>query len=180
MSSIKLAVNGTLMRGLALNRNLIESGASFLREAKTEPCYRIWSINDVHPAMQKAGSAGSDSSPGSDGSPGSPGSPGSDGAAISLEVWDVPHDGLVSILSKEPAGLTVGRVRLADGEEVLGVLGEQFLCEGQREITHYGGWREYLAQTAQMAEMAETAEIEIAGTAEPREEQDDRSRKDPS
>jgi hypothetical protein len=26
-----------------------------------------------------------------------------------------------------------------------GVLGEPALCEGQREITRYGGWRAYLA-----------------------------------
>jgi hypothetical protein len=28
---------------------------------------------------------------------------------------------------------------------VLGVLGEPFLCEGQREITAFGGWRAYVA-----------------------------------
>ena len=36
-------------------------------------------------------------------------------------------------------------MRLADGQETLGVLGEPALCEGQREITAYGGWRAYLA-----------------------------------
>jgi cytosine/adenosine deaminase-related metal-dependent hydrolase len=39
-----------------------------------------------------------------------------------------------------------GKVMLSDGSEVLGVLGETFLCEGQREITEFGGWREYLKQ----------------------------------
>ena len=28
---------------------------------------------------------------------------------------------------------------------VLGVLGEPFLCEGQREISAFGGWRAYVA-----------------------------------
>jgi allophanate hydrolase len=37
-------------------------------------------------------------------------------------------------------------VRLEDGSLVLGVLGEQALVEGHREITKYGGWRAYLAQ----------------------------------
>jgi hypothetical protein len=41
----------------------------------------------------------------------------------------VPADGLVSILSKEPAGLSIGKVTLAGGEEVLGVLAEPFLTE---------------------------------------------------
>jgi hypothetical protein len=34
---------------------------------------------------------------------------------------------------------------LADGSEALGVLGETILCEGQKEITSFGGWRAYVA-----------------------------------
>ena len=51
MDHIKLAVNGTLMRGLPLEKNLLDAGATFLREAATAPCYRLWSINDNTPAM---------------------------------------------------------------------------------------------------------------------------------
>lgn len=40
------------MHGLALNQNLVQVGATFLREAMTAPVYRLWSINDRHPAMQ--------------------------------------------------------------------------------------------------------------------------------
>lgn len=46
-----------------------------------------------------------------------------------FQVWDVPAVGLVSVLSKEPAGLSIGKVTLAGGEEVLGVLAEPFLTE---------------------------------------------------
>lgn len=124
MVPLKLAVNGTLMRGLELNGNLLAAGAEFVREATTEPSYRLWSIGDVHPAMLKVSGGG---------------------AAIALEVWQVPPEGLISILLAEPPGLSIGRVRLSDGEEMLGVLGEPYLCEGQREITEHGGWRGYLA-----------------------------------
>jgi hypothetical protein len=65
-----------------------------------------------------------------------------------VEIWAVPPAGLASILLKEPPGLSIGKVKLADGSEVLGVLGEPILCEGQREITSYGGWREYNAGSA--------------------------------
>jgi hypothetical protein len=44
-------VNGTLMRGLELNGNLLAAGASFVREDRTAPVYRLWSIGDKHPAM---------------------------------------------------------------------------------------------------------------------------------
>jgi hypothetical protein len=66
------------------------------------------------------------------------------GARIALELWDIPLDGLAQVLLSEPPGLAIGKVFLKDGAAVLGVLGESFLCEGQREITAYGGWRAYI------------------------------------
>jgi gamma-glutamylcyclotransferase (GGCT)/AIG2-like uncharacterized protein YtfP len=121
-SAVRLAVNGTLMRGLELNKNLLAIEAKFLRETQTEPAYRIWSIDDRHPAMLKVKE---------------------NGVAVAVEVWEVPASGLATLLMQEPPGLSIGKVQLIDGEEVLGVLGEPFLCEGQVEITQYGGWRAY-------------------------------------
>jgi gamma-glutamylcyclotransferase (GGCT)/AIG2-like uncharacterized protein YtfP len=126
MTPVDLAVNGTLMRGLELNASMIDAGARFVRETTTAPAYRLWSIGDRHPAMIRVATGGS---------------------AIAVEVWAVPPAGLVSILLQEPPGLCVGKVKLADGQEVLGVLGEPLLMEGQREITSHGGWRAYLAAT---------------------------------
>jgi hypothetical protein len=124
MESTLLAVNGTLMRGLELNPNMLAAGATFVREDATAACYRLWSIGDRHPAMQR--------------------SPGA-GTSVALELWAVPLAGLASILQNEPPGLAIGKVVLKDGSIVLGVLGEPFLCEGQREITALGGWRAYVA-----------------------------------
>ena len=124
MQRILLAVNGTLMRGLELNPNMLAAGATFVREDKTAACYRIFSINDRHPAMLRT--AG-------------------EGARVALEIWDVPADGIAQILLNEPPGLAIGKVLLDDGSVVLGVLGEPFLCEGQKEITALGGWRAYIA-----------------------------------
>lgn len=117
-----LAVNGTLMRGLALNHNLLAVGATFAREDATAACYRIWSIGDRHPAMLRTPGAGT---------------------SVPLELWQVPNAALATILQNEPPGLAIGKVVLRDGSIVLGVLGEPFLCEGQREITSFGGWRAY-------------------------------------
>ncbi len=125
MNNILLAVNGTLMRGLELNHNLLAVGATFVRETTTEAAYRLWSINDRHPAMVRV-SAG--------------------GVAVAVEVWSVPPAGIASILLQEPPGLSVGKVNLADGEQVLGVLAEPILCEGQREISQFGGWRRYIRE----------------------------------
>ena len=124
---VHLAVNGTLMRGLELNPNMINAGATFVREAATAPVYRLWSIGDRHPAMIRVAAGG---------------------VSVAVEVWDVPPEGLARILMQEPPGLCIGKVTLADGAEVLGVLGEPLLCEGQREITRHGGWRAYIASKA--------------------------------
>jgi hypothetical protein len=124
MESAHLAVNGTLMRGLELNPNLLRVGATFVREDETAECYRIWSIDDRHPAMMRTPVGG---------------------ARVALEVWNVPLGGLAQVLLSEPPGLAIGKVLLRDGSIVLGVLGEAFLCEGRREITSYGGWRAYMA-----------------------------------
>ena len=124
---VLLAVNGTLMRGLELNPNLIEVGATFVRETTTEPSYRIWSIDDRHPGMVRVREGG---------------------VAVAVEVWAVPPAGLAEVLLREPPGLSIGKVKLSDGEVVLGVLAEPILCEGQREITQHGGWRAYMAAKA--------------------------------
>jgi hypothetical protein len=113
------------MRGLELNPNLLAVGAVFVRETATEPAYRLWSIRDRHPAMVRVTTGG---------------------AAVAVEVWAVPPAGLAAILAQEPPGLCIGKVKLADGSQVLGVLGEPALCEGQKEITSFGGWRTYAAR----------------------------------
>jgi gamma-glutamylcyclotransferase (GGCT)/AIG2-like uncharacterized protein YtfP len=71
--TFKLAVNGTLMRGLELNENMISVGATFVRETRTEPVYRLWSIDDAYPAMIRVKEGG---------------------VAVAVEVWQVPLAGL--------------------------------------------------------------------------------------
>jgi gamma-glutamylcyclotransferase (GGCT)/AIG2-like uncharacterized protein YtfP len=124
---VKLAVNGTLMRGLELNQNLTNLGAIFLEETTTAPIYRLWSIGDRHPAMQRVTTGG---------------------VAIAVEIWAIPPAGLGALLEQEPPGLSIGKVQLHDGETVLGVLGEAICCENATEITEYGGWRAYIKAKA--------------------------------
>lgn len=121
---VYLAVNGTLMRGLELNPNLLNVGAYFVREDSTAPVYRIWSIGDRHPAMQRVTTGGT---------------------AVALEIWALPRAGFATVLLQEPPGLAIGLVLLANGEQVLGVLGEAYLCATGYEITQWGGWRAYMA-----------------------------------
>jgi hypothetical protein len=124
---VLLAVNGTLMRGLELEENLLSVGAVFQQEARTARCYRLFSINDIHPAMLRV----------------SPDDPMA--VSVSVELWSVPCSGLASVLLKEPDGLSIGKVQLDDGETVLGVIAEPELIKNMPEISSYGGWRAYLS-----------------------------------
>jgi len=126
MEKVLFGVNGTLMRGPELNANLLNVGAVFVREAATSTSYRMWSINDQHPAMMRDTNGGGE---------------------LSLEVWELTAEALLQVLQQEPPGLCVGRIELQDQEWILGVLGEPYICEGQLEITAWGGWRNYASDS---------------------------------
>jgi hypothetical protein len=125
MEKISLAVNGSLMRDLPLNQNLLDARAVFLREEKTSPKYRLWSIGDSYPAMVRSDR---------------------EGAKIDLEIWEIPLIGLLNVLNNEPPGLCMGKIELGDGEWVFGILGEPWICQGSEEITSSGGWKKYLSK----------------------------------
>jgi hypothetical protein len=118
-----IAVNGTLMKGLSANPILIGAGAKFARDARTAPCYRLWSVGDRHPAMLRDRQGG---------------------ASISLELWEIDPDKIITVLQQEPPGLVLGQVLLENSDTVLGILAEPYIVEGHLEITHFRGWREYL------------------------------------
>ncbi|GAB7129465.1 glutamyl-tRNA amidotransferase [Silvimonas sp. JCM 19000] len=120
-----LAVNGTLMRGLKLNPNMLNVGGRFVREDHTDEHYRIWSVNDDHPGMMRVTEGGT---------------------AVALEVWELPMASFAALLLSEPAGLCIGKLQLRNGQEMLGVLAEPWRIEGQLEITRFGGWRAYMDQ----------------------------------
>lgn len=121
---VLLAVNGTLMRGLELENNLKEVGASFIKESKTEKDYRLYSVDDCYPAMIKD----------------------EDGVSIDVEVYELTNEAMQVVLSKEPEGLTIEKIKLIDGQEVYGVVGLPFIIKNRKEITSYGGWRNYIKE----------------------------------
>jgi gamma-glutamylcyclotransferase (GGCT)/AIG2-like uncharacterized protein YtfP len=125
-----LFVNGTLMRGLALHRNL--DGAEFIEAVSTAPVYRIYSIGDVHPGMFEVADGG---------------------VSVPGEIYRVPDDVWRRVEAGEPPGLYRGPVKLDDGRVVPGILFPREMAEGQhRDISSYGGWRAY--QASREAEIA--------------------------
>ncbi|MAY68343.1 MAG: hypothetical protein CMM77_14615 [Rhodospirillaceae bacterium] len=118
-----LFVNGTLMRGLALNGNL--EGAAFLGEARTVPEYRLYSIGDVHPGMYRVDEGG---------------------ISVPGEIYEMSDEIWAKVEAGEPPGLYCGPVELDDGRVLDGILYPREMAEGKhKDISAFGGWREYAA-----------------------------------
>ncbi|HZP60960.1 MAG TPA: allophanate hydrolase, partial [Opitutaceae bacterium] len=125
--AVRLAVVGAHLSGLALNHQLTEHGARLVWSGRTAPGYRLYAL--PHSAPPKPGlvrvAAG--------------------GAAISVEVWEIPTTTFGSFVATVPPPLCIGTVALENGEQVKGFLCEAAAVEGARDITDFGGWRAYLA-----------------------------------
>lgn len=125
--TLPIAVVGAHLSGLPLNGQLTERGARLREATTTAPQYRFFALPGTKPPK-----------------------PGllrvaSGGAAIAVEVWDVPLAALGSFLALIPAPLGLGSVTLADGSSVHGFICEALALEGATDITSFGGWRAYLA-----------------------------------
>ncbi|WP_368045437.1 amidase [Pseudoroseomonas cervicalis] len=126
---LEIAVVGAHMSGLPLNGELLALEASFLRTARTMPCYRLYRL------------------PG--GPPERPGllrvAPGA-GHAIALEVWSLPLARIGALLAAIPAPLGLGTLLLEDGGTPKGFLVEAEGIRQAEDISDSGGWRAWLAR----------------------------------
>jgi allophanate hydrolase len=69
---------------------------------------------------------------------------GDGGAAIEVEVWELPAAQLGGFVERIPAPLGIGTVELDDGERARGFLCEPYATREARDITALGSWRAYL------------------------------------
>ena len=67
------------------------------------------------------------------------------GAAIEVDVWRIDSAGLGRFMQMIPSPLGLGRVELIDGSESVGFIAEGRAVGDATEITHLGGWREYVS-----------------------------------
>ncbi|MBS1206136.1 MAG: allophanate hydrolase [Proteobacteria bacterium] len=124
---LALVVCGAHLDGLALNGQLRQRGATLLRATRSAPRYRLYALADgKRPAMVRDEQQG---------------------AAIAVEVWELPHSEVGSFLAGIPAPLGLGKVELEDGRWLSGFICENYGLQGAQEVTSYGGWRAWLAFT---------------------------------
>ena len=128
--SLAIAVVGAHLSGLPLNGQLRERGAVLREATTTAPAYRLYALPGTTPPK-----------PGLQRSSGG-------GAAIAVEVWDMPLAAVGSFLALIPPPLGLGSLELADGRFVHGFVCEAHALAGARDITAFGGWRAYLESLA--------------------------------
>jgi len=123
-----LAVVGAHLSGMPLNGQLTERGATLLVRTHTSADYRLFALPNTQPPK--------------------PGLlrvlPGT-GASIEVELWEIPQSEFGSLMALVPEPLGIGNVKVADGRSVKGFICEPLALEGATDITHFGGWRNYIA-----------------------------------
>lgn len=126
--TVKVAVCGAHMSGLPLNHQLTSRGARLLQTVLSAPEYRFYALTGgpvQRPGMVRVPEGG---------------------AAIGMEVWEVPATAFGSFVNGIPAPLGIGKVKLADGQWVSGFVCEAVGIEGGEDITALGSWRRWLKQ----------------------------------
>jgi allophanate hydrolase len=122
-----MAVIGAHLTGQPLNSQLTQRGGSLVRTCRTHPDYKFYALKGTIPPK-----------------PGLIRVPNFQGPGIELEVWALPEDTVGSFVDGVPAPLSIGTIRLEDGTLVKGFLVEPAAVADAVEITHLGGWRNYL------------------------------------
>jgi allophanate hydrolase len=120
-----LAVVGAHLSGQPLNGELIQLGARLRCAPRTAAEYRLYALPDGRrPGLVRAPR---------------------NGAAIEVEIWDVPTASIGAFLARIAPPLGLGTVTLEDGTAVTGFLCEGYAVGEARDITSFGGWRAWLA-----------------------------------
>jgi allophanate hydrolase len=126
--TIRLAVVGAHLHGMPLHWQLTSRQARLAASTTTAPTYNLYAMANTvppKPALVHVGEAG---------------------AAIAVEVYEVPTAAFGSFVAEVPGPLAIGSVTLASGEVVKGFVAEPRATTGAEDITHLGGWRAYIAR----------------------------------
>ncbi|MEM6051405.1 allophanate hydrolase [Erwinia sp. P7711] len=124
---VRVAVVGAHLTGMPLNHQLTSRDAVLVEETTTAACYRLYALAGTTPP--KPGLAKD-----------------RDGAAITVELWDIPLARFGEFVAEIPAPLGIGTLALADGRQVKGFICEPAVLAEATDITESGGWRNWLAR----------------------------------
>jgi len=123
----QVVVCGAHLSGLPLNWQLTRLGGKLVTATTTAPQYRLYALPGTVPPKPGLVRVAEQ------------------GAAIAVEVWELPLAAYGNFVAGIPAPLGIGSINLADGSVAQGFLCESVALTGAKDITHLGGWRAFLA-----------------------------------
>jgi len=123
----RVAVCGAHLSGLPLNGQLTRLGATLVKATQTAAEYRLFALPGTIPPKPGLVRVAEQ------------------GAAIAVEVWELPTAAFGHFVAAIPAPLGIGTITLNDGTTVQSFLCETAAVAGAKDVTSFGGWRGYLA-----------------------------------
>src|SRR5262249_47997444 len=120
---IALGVVGAHLSGMPLNGELRALGARLVETTATTPDYRLFALTGTSPPK-----------------PGLLRVATGTGTAIELEIWALAEAEFGRFVAAVTAPLSIGTIRLRDGNQVKGFLVEAEAIAGARDISRFGGW----------------------------------------
>ena len=130
--TLALAVVGAHLQGMPLHGQLVERRARLIESTRTSPRYQLYALPGTVPPKPGLARVAAEAPP-------------ETGHSIELEVYAVPLSQVGSFLALIPSPLGLGSVELADGRWVKGFICEPAGLAGADDISHFGGWRAYMA-----------------------------------
>jgi len=130
---LMLSVVGAHLSGMPLHKQLTERRARLVSSTRSSPHYRLFALPGTVPPKPGLVRVPADA-------------PANDGHTIALEVYALPQASVGSFLSLIPPPLGLGSVELEDGTWVKGFICEPCGLTGAEDISHFGGWRAYMAR----------------------------------
>ncbi|WP_415753588.1 allophanate hydrolase [Pseudomonas leptonychotis] len=128
---VRVAVVGAHLTGMPLNHQLTSRDAVLVEQTLTAPSYNLYALPGTVPPKPGLAQVTAD------------------GAAIIVELWDIPLARFGEFVAEIPAPLGIGNLSLTDGRSVKGFICEPYALSGARNITSFGGWRAFITSQQQ-------------------------------
>jgi len=129
---VHVAVCGAHMSGFGLNHQLLALDGKFSGEWKTAPAYRLYDITKsgekvARPGLVKVADGG---------------------VPVQVEVWRMSSKNFGKFMQNLKPPLAIGMVDLENGQKVHGFVCENIGLSGSRDISEFGGWKQYIASSS--------------------------------
>ncbi len=126
--TINVVVCGAHLKGLPLNWQLTDRGATLLEKTQSSPDYKLYALAGgppFRPGMMRVDR---------------------DGESIDVEVWQVPVENFGSFVAEIPPPLGIGKVQLIDRRWESGFICEAHGIIGAKDITALKSWKKYMSE----------------------------------